>query len=246
MSQWSIDAVTGTWKIGPGNNYILNPSFEADRVQVAHAVGWEGTAANSDSPHGAGNFCLGLASGAKATQRIPENPTIAGIPAGTYEMKSWVRSSGGTCQISISGFGGSDMSKSSNAGSWTEISIPNIKISTGKAIVSASNTGSGTCSMDDFSLVNSNPVGVNENPGRMDRGISFDPATYRFQPTGWNGEAIRLEMYTVGGKMVLKQSVMGFDAGQYNLPVGRFESGNYLLKVSTDKNSSVQKITIGR
>jgi hypothetical protein len=100
--------------------------------------------------------------------------------------------------------------------------------------------------MDDFSLVSSNPVGVNENPGRMERGFTFNPANYRFQPNGWSGETIRLEMYTVDGKNVLRQSVTGFDAGQYRLPVDRFESGNYLLKVSTDKKSSVQEITIGR
>jgi hypothetical protein len=246
LSQWSIDAVTGTWKVGPGNNYILNPSFEADRISVSRVKGWEGTAPNSGSPHGAGKFCLSLGSGAKATQRIPENQSIADIPTGTYEMKAWVRSGGGTCQIAISGFGGSDMSKSSNAGSWTEISIPNIKISTGKATVTASNTGSGTCSLDDFSLISSDPVGVIQNYGRMNRGVTFDPATYRIHAEGWSGEAIRLEMFTVAGKSVLKQSVTGFDADQYSLPVGRFESGNYLLKVSTDRNSSVQKITLGR
>jgi hypothetical protein len=239
FSQWSIDAITGTWKIGPGNNYITNPSFEADRTSVGHVVGWDGTAPNSASPHGAGNFCLNVGSG-KATQSIPQNATSPSIPGGTYELKAWAR---GSCQISISGFGGSDMSKSSTATSWTEIIIPGIKISTGKAIVTAS--GSGGCTMDDFSLISSDAVGV-ENSGRMNRGITFNPATYRIQPNGWNGQAIRLELYTVDGKTVLKQWVPGFDADQYRLPVGRFESGNYLLKMSTDKNSSVQKITIGR
>lgn len=246
LSQWSIDAVTGTWKIGPGNNYILNPSFEADRVTVSSVVGWQGNAPNAKGSPGAGNFCLSLGAGAKATQKIPENPTIADIPSGTYEMKAWVRSSGGTCQISISGFGGSDMSKSSNAGSWTEVSIANIKISTGKATVSASNTGGGTCTMDDFSLVSTDPVGVVGNPGRMDRGFTFNPATYRIQPDGWKGGTIRLEMFTIDGKMVLKQWVPGSGADQYRLPVGRFETGNYLLKVSADKVSSVQRIAIDR
>ncbi len=243
LSQWSIDAVTGTWKVGPGNNYIMNPAFEADRVKVGSVVGWEGNDANTAGSHGAGNFCLNLGSGAKATQKIPDNPTVADIPGGTYEMKAWAR---GSCQISISGFGGTDMSKSSTAASWTEISIPNIKISTGKAIVTASNSGGGTCTMDEFSLVNSSTVGVIGNSGRMNPGFTFNPATYGIQPNGWSGGAIRLELYTVGGKTVLKQSVKGFDADQYRLPVGRFESGNYLLKVSTDKASSVQKITIGR
>ncbi|MEO6096956.1 MAG: family 43 glycosylhydrolase [Fibrobacteria bacterium] len=242
LSQWSIDAITGTWKVGPGNNYILNPSFEADRIGVGSVVGWEGKDPNTSGSHGAGKYCLSLGSSAKATQNIPQTPTIAAIPGGTYEMKAWAR---GSCQISISGFGGADMSKSSSGSDWTLISIQNIKISSGKATVSASGSG-GSCTMDEFSLINMDAVGVAENPGRKNQWFTFNPATYRIQPNGWSGETIRLEMYTVGGKKVLKQSVTGSDADRFTLPVGRFESGNYLLKVSTDKNSSVQKITIGR
>jgi hypothetical protein len=68
----------------------------------------------------------------------------------------------------------------------------------------------------------------------------------RIQPNGWSGGTIRLEMYTVDGKKVLKQWFTGFDADPYRLPVGRFESGTYLLKMSADNSSSVQKITMGR
>jgi hypothetical protein len=243
LSQWSLDAITGTWKIGHGNNYILNPSFEADRITVGSVIGWEGSDRNVAGSPGAGDFCLSLGSGAKATQRIPENSTIAPMPNGTYTLKAWAR---GNCQISISGFGGSDMNKSSTAGSWTEISIPNINISTGKAVVSASNSGGGTCTMDDFSLSRSDPVPVVKNSGRMNRGFTFNPATYRIQPDGWSGGTIRLELYSVDGKNVLKHWITGFDADSYRLPVGRIESGNYLLKLGAGKNSSVQKITIGR
>lgn len=31
VSEFNIDAQKGTWSVGAGNNYILNPSFEADR-----------------------------------------------------------------------------------------------------------------------------------------------------------------------------------------------------------------------
>ena len=42
LSQWSLDAVKGTWRVGPGNNYILNPGFEADRVLQTSLAGWSG------------------------------------------------------------------------------------------------------------------------------------------------------------------------------------------------------------
>jgi hypothetical protein len=70
LSQWSIDAVTGTWKIGHGNNYILNPSFEADRIKVGSVIGWQGNDRNADGSPGAGDFCLGLGGGREGD---PEN-----------------------------------------------------------------------------------------------------------------------------------------------------------------------------
>ncbi len=207
LSQWSIDAVKGTWKMGPKNNHILNPSFEADRILVGSVVGWEGNDANAKGSQGAGKFCLSLGSGAKATQRIPENATIANIPAGTYELKAWVQcSGGGNGQISISDFGGSEMKKSSNAGSWTEVRISNIKISTGKAIVSASNTGGGTCLMDNFSLIKVSsdtlysilttaaPGGIIEQSPKGDSLVKGSNVTFTAVPlsgwafAGWSGD----------------------------------------------------------
>ena len=40
LSEWSIDAATGAWAVGPGNNYVLNPSFEADRTTTSTPAGW--------------------------------------------------------------------------------------------------------------------------------------------------------------------------------------------------------------
>lgn len=34
MSHWALNPVTGEWRVGERNNYILNPSFEADRVAI--------------------------------------------------------------------------------------------------------------------------------------------------------------------------------------------------------------------
>lgn len=34
LSQWSLDAITGEWKVGKDNNYVKNGSFEADRVNI--------------------------------------------------------------------------------------------------------------------------------------------------------------------------------------------------------------------
>ena len=34
ISHWALNSVTGEWHVGGQNNYILNPSFEADRVAI--------------------------------------------------------------------------------------------------------------------------------------------------------------------------------------------------------------------
>ena len=38
LSQWQLDAKTGTWQVGQGNNYIKNGSFEADRRHIPSPV----------------------------------------------------------------------------------------------------------------------------------------------------------------------------------------------------------------
>ncbi len=51
LSEWELDARTGRWSVGRGNNYVLNPSFDADRQQLPstnkprqeHITGWQTT-----------------------------------------------------------------------------------------------------------------------------------------------------------------------------------------------------------
>ncbi|MFJ8980475.1 family 43 glycosylhydrolase [Streptomyces sp. NPDC102282] len=43
LSEWKLNARTGQWREGRGNNYILNPDFAADRVPVTTLTGWTTT-----------------------------------------------------------------------------------------------------------------------------------------------------------------------------------------------------------
>ena len=38
LSSWSLNAVTGEWRVGSDNNYVLNGSFEADRRSIPNPV----------------------------------------------------------------------------------------------------------------------------------------------------------------------------------------------------------------
>ncbi|GAA0906893.1 family 43 glycosylhydrolase [Virgisporangium aurantiacum] len=41
MSQWQLNAVTGEWRVGQDNNYVLNGDFQADRILLTDLLGWE-------------------------------------------------------------------------------------------------------------------------------------------------------------------------------------------------------------
>ncbi|MBN2035452.1 MAG: family 43 glycosylhydrolase [Chitinispirillaceae bacterium] len=243
LSNWSIDAVKGTWKIGPRNNYILNPCFEADRITVGSVIGWEGKDPNAKGSHSAGEFCLSLGSGATATQKIPQSSSIAAIPSGTYELKAWVKGNG---QIAIADFGGTEMKKSSNASNWTEVSISGIKITTGKATVSASNAGGGTCTMDEFSLMCTDPVPVIKAPPQAHRRAVYDPATYSIKNYS-PGTTFQLELFTVDGKKVLKHNqVSGSGSQEFRLPVHQLGNGNYLMKMVYGENVYYENVNVIR
>lgn len=151
LSQFVIDAPAGTWHVGNGNNYILNPGFEADRVLQTPLAGWA-NAQNASGSHSAGRFCLQQNTSGTVSQDINN------LSVGAYELKAWVQSSGGqsTCKIFITGFGGEEMNYPINSqiGNWTQISIPGIHITSGTctAGIISVNKGSNWCKVDDFSL----------------------------------------------------------------------------------------------
>ena len=141
LSEWSIDAATGTWAVGAGNNYVLNPSFEADRVTASTVAGWTATAGGNASGGHTGRWSWQL-SGSLA-QKLTE------LPSGTYTLSVWAKGTSGT--LYAKGFGGADKSTSLQAGSsWTKVSLGDIAVSNGTCEVGIS---SGSGNVDDFLLV---------------------------------------------------------------------------------------------
>ncbi len=143
LSEWSIDATTGAWAVGAGNNYVLNPSFEADRVTTSTPAGWTvGGGANASGGH-TGNWSWQLSGSL--------DQKIVSVPNGTYALSVWAKGSSGT--LYAKGFGGSDLGASLTAGSaWTKVSLTGIVISNGTCDVGIS---SGSGNVDDFLLVKS-------------------------------------------------------------------------------------------
>jgi hypothetical protein len=168
VTQFNLDAAAGSWSTGAGNNYILNPGFEADRITQTELAGWTNSKGatsigNASGAH-SGNFCIQLTSASAYADTVYQD--IKQIPNGTYTLKAWVKSSGGqtACKVFISDFGSaemsSDISKSMNA--WTQISITGIKITNGKCRVGIASDAKAdnNCRADDFLLVNASPDAV--------------------------------------------------------------------------------------
>lgn len=159
LSEWKLDAVTGEWAVGQGNNWVLNPTFEADRVSQTTLTGWNITPAdasniNSTSQRRTGRW------GAYITGTKILSQTITELPNGTYNLSVWFKS-GGAGQVFAKGFGGSDMSSSVSAASgWTKKTISGIKVTNRTMQVGAQSSNGQWLALDDFELVKSDPVGV--------------------------------------------------------------------------------------
>jgi hypothetical protein len=164
LSQWHIDTATGTWSVGPGNNYALNPSFEADRVAMTQPAGWvTSTTTSGATPYTnasgghSGNWKWQLT--ATAAYQATLNQTVTNLPNGAYTLSAWVESSGGqsVAQLFAKSFGGSEMDtpidKAMSA--WTHVSIAGINVTTGTMDIGVSTDASANqwVSVDDFTLV---------------------------------------------------------------------------------------------
>lgn len=95
FSEWTLDHETGLWEVGSQNNWVLNPSFEADRIAVNKVQGWDysgdpGVIKNEADKDGrVGNFHMAFSKPltsytAKLSQTIK-------VPEGIYTLRAEAR-----------------------------------------------------------------------------------------------------------------------------------------------------------
>ncbi|MWB99508.1 family 43 glycosylhydrolase [Agromyces seonyuensis] len=102
LSEWELDATTGAWEVGFGNNYVLNPDFAADRIAVTAVTGWTQstdaasptTAFVSNPSPGADSsrFALRLGASAAFAGDVHQDVTV---PAGVYTLALRANYAGG-------------------------------------------------------------------------------------------------------------------------------------------------------
>ena len=147
MSEWYINAMTGAFSVGPGNNYVLNPSFEADRVAMTQPAGWITSNGTNVTGGHTGRWSWQLSGTSSLDQ------TITGLSNGTYTLSVWAKSSAAGAQLSAKGFGGTDKTSAiASATAWANLSITGIAVSNGQCDVSVTSSGQ-TVTVDDFTLI---------------------------------------------------------------------------------------------
>lgn len=147
LSKWTIDAKAGTWAVAHGNNYVLNPAFEADRVSVTVPVGWKATKGQ--------NILSGLHTGRWSWQ-ISANGTLeqqaTAIPAGTYTLSVWAKGPAAGGQLMAKGCGGADSTTPIPASTdFAQVKSAPIAISSPTCTVSVA-AGAAQLTVDDFVL----------------------------------------------------------------------------------------------
>ncbi|MDO5148108.1 MAG: family 43 glycosylhydrolase [Oscillospiraceae bacterium] len=170
LSEWNLDSQTGEWSVGAGNNYILNPTFEADRVSQTTVAGWKASGTGNSNRKGGhtGNWCAQQWSDSAYKATLTQDVKL---PNGNYTMKAWVKSTGGQNSALVYVRGAGDdkiVNVNKKMDNWTEITIDNINVTNGTVqvgIYSDANAGNWIM-FDDFTLTGngSAPPVVEENP----------------------------------------------------------------------------------
>ncbi|WP_215732183.1 family 43 glycosylhydrolase [Lentzea atacamensis] len=162
VSQWQFNVTTGEWRVGPQNNYVLNPDFQADRIIVSTLTGW-----TNFRESGASSIVTNVDGGANGSRfglRIGASSSYAGgvrqrvtIPAGTYKLGLHAKTSGSlsAAQVTVTDAAGTSRTLNVPASSgWTRRELTDIPLAAGTATVTIrAASGNGYLFTDALSLV---------------------------------------------------------------------------------------------
>ncbi|MGP3966174.1 family 43 glycosylhydrolase [Streptomyces sp. 6N223] len=166
VSQWQFNAVTGEWRVGPQNNHILNPDFQADRIIVPEVQGW--TNYVDSGPDMVTNVEGGANSSRFALQLGAEESYSGGVrqeidvPAGVYtlSLSAWATDSLDSAEVVITDADGNEHSLDvSSPSDWAGHELPGIDLPGGPVTVTvrASDADGGQyLGVDGLSLVQQN------------------------------------------------------------------------------------------
>ncbi len=144
LSAWTINAATGAWEPAPDNNWVLNPTFEADRISVTDPVGWDASGGSNSKDGRTGRWSWQVSGNGTLSQSID-------LPNGTYTLSVWAHSSGGGAELYATGSGGEQSAMIPSGASWTEVMLSDIAVTDASAEVGVRANGQ-TVYVDDFMM----------------------------------------------------------------------------------------------
>jgi len=189
----NFDSAAGTWSVGTGNNYILNPGYEADRVTQTDVAGWTNIGAgygNVASSHNPGNWHFHHSNSSAYTATTDQ--VVTNLPSATYNLSVWYKSSGGqtTARIFARNFGSieKDSDVSAVQANWTQATIPNIVVTNGQCDVGLYSVAAANQSVDidDWSLTiiaPAPPTGLTATSGNGQVPVNWNAS---LNATGYN------------------------------------------------------------
>jgi hypothetical protein len=163
VSQWQFNAVTGEWRVGPANNYILNPDFQADRIIVSQVRGWRNftdwggnMVTNVEGGANSSRFALRLGAGSSYSGGVRQE---IDVPSGVYTLSLSAAASASldTGEAVITDADGNEhvLDVSSSPG-WATHELPDIELPGGPVTVTvraSDSGGSQYLTVDGLSLV---------------------------------------------------------------------------------------------
>ncbi len=156
-SEWNLNAQTGEWSVGAGNNWCLNPSFEADRVSQTTLAGCKTSGTGNSNKKGGhtGNWCA-YQYNANAYKATLTQDTK--LPNGNYTMKAWVKSTGGQKTAMLyarTANGDKILNVNKKMNDWTQVTTNDIQVTNGTVQLGIySNANAGNWLMvDDITLI---------------------------------------------------------------------------------------------
>lgn len=240
-------------------NYVQNPGFELDAAETPNPQKWKKNGNNPETSftetyngaHG-GQYHLTHYKG-NAANEVYTYQLITGLPNGAYQLKAWIKNTGGQtiAQMTAKNFGGANLSVNlPKASNWTLLQIPTIQVSNGQCEIgfySADVASWNYLYADDiqFIKIESTVTAVNDPLAHLSVQIYPNPLTNNtfnvFTP-GIESEK-NLSIFDVLGRSVYLQKLPKGERYAIDLNAPQLK-GIYWLKISTLEGEVIKKLVI--
>lgn len=240
-------------------NYAQNPGFELDAAETPNPQKWSKSGSNPETSytetyngaHG-GRYHLTHYKG-NAANNVYTYQLITGLPNGTYQLKAWIKSTGGqtTAQMTAKNFGSSSLTVDIPAAStWTQIQLAGINVSNGQCEIGFSSADVASWNYlyaDDiqFIKIESTVTSVNDPLAFSSVQIYPNPlgsTTLNLNTPGIEGEKT-LGIFDVLGRAVFRQKLQQGSHYSIDLNSPRLK-GMYWVKISTIDGSVTRKLIV--